>query len=212
MPACAILNRRNSPEQAHTQRLRILKHVFILTAFAALLSLMACSQEAPEPTPVPTQTPTPPPTATPPPTSTPAPTATPAPTQEPTPTATPQAALFEYSRAVRLLRVEEFRDAINAFDLVIKKLPDFGRAYYGRGLSFYGDERLDLALEDFNKAIDLEPDYPDSYVARARLYIDREDITAARADLQEALKVAHPIRDAEAIIAARTMLSQLGGS
>jgi tetratricopeptide (TPR) repeat protein len=112
---------------------------------------------------------------------------------------------------VRLLRVEEFRDAINAFDLVIKKLPDFGRAYYGRGRSFYGDERLELALEDFNKAIDLEPDFPGTYVARARLYIDQEDLASARADLQEALEVAHPIRDANTIITARTMLSQLTG-
>ena len=94
---------------------------------------------------------------------------------------------------------------------MIKKLPDFGRAYYGRGLSFYGDERLELALEDFNKAIELEPDYPGSYVARAKLYIDQEDLAAARADLQGALDVAHPIRDAEVIRAARMMLSQLSG-
>ena len=189
----------------------MLKYIHTLIVCAALLCLAACSQDAPEPTPLPTQTPTPPPTATPPPTPTPAPTATPTPQPEPTVTATPQAALFEYSRAVRLLRVEEFRDAINAFDLVIKKLPNFGRAYFGRGLSFYGDERLELALEDFNKAIELELDFPGSYVARARLYIDQEDIAAARADLQDALDVAHSIRDADVIRAARLMLSQLSG-
>ena len=57
----------------------------------------------------------------------------------------------------------------------------------------------------------MEPDFPGSYVARARLYIDQEDIAAARADLQDALDVAHPIRDAEVIRVARTLLSQLIG-
>ena len=54
---------------------------------AVVLAVIACGQEAPEPTPVPT----PVPTATPAPTSTPAPTPTPVPpTPTPTPTATPE--------------------------------------------------------------------------------------------------------------------------
>ncbi|MCY4651640.1 MAG: hypothetical protein OXC95_00580, partial [Dehalococcoidia bacterium] len=116
---------------------------------AIAILIGACSEPAPVPTPTPEPTAapthTPVPTQTPIPTATPMPTVTPEPTAEPEPTATVQtAALFEYSRAVRLLEVQEFADAITAFDLVIRKLPDFGRAYYRRGLSFYGDERLEL--------------------------------------------------------------------
>ncbi len=175
---------------------------------------IACSDPEPEPTPTPEPTPvptqTPIPTPTPAPTATPDPTATPEPTAEPEPTPTVQtAALFEYSRAVRLLEVQEFDDAITAFDLVIRKLPDFGRAYYRRGLAFYGDERLELALEDFDKAAELEPNYAGTYVARAKVHLDQDRKTDARADLEKAIEVANPIRDRNAIIEARLLLSGL---
>ena len=105
--------------------------------------------------------------------------------------------------------MQEFDDAITAFDLVIRKLPDFGRAYYRRGLAFYGDERLELALEDFDRAVELEPDYARTYVARAKLYIDEGNTAGARADLEKALEVANPIRDGNAITEARRLLSGL---
>ena len=128
------------------------------------------------------------------------------------PTATPQiAALFEYMRAVRLLEVQEFDDAVTAFDLVIRKLPDFGRAYYGRGKAFYGDERPELALEDFETSIRLEPDHPGAYIARAKLYLDRGQRDDARDDLEEALEVANPIRDWLHIAEAEMMIADLGG-
>lgn len=199
-----------------------------LAAFlvVAMLTLAACFDPEPEPTPEPTPTATatavpPPPTATPEPTATPAPpTATPEPTStpeptatptpEPSPTATPQiAALFEYSRAVRLLEVQEFDDSIAAFGLVIRKLPEFARAYHGRGLAFYGDERLGLALEDFDTAIGLEPEYGPTYVARARLYIDEGETAKAVADLETALSVFSPVREGREIAAVRALLDSI---
>ena len=186
-------------------------------ALAALALLAGCSPPAPEPTatPVPTATPTLTPTATPvppsptpPPTATPVPTPTPEPTATPTPEATPQAALFEYSRARRLLEVQEFKDAITAFDLVIRKVPDFGRAYYYRGLAFEGDERMEPAMEDYAKAIELEPTFPYTYVVRAGAYLEMGEREKARADFEKALEAANPIRDAELIQIVRTLLGR----
>ena len=180
----------------------------------ALLIAGACASPAPAPTPVPTPEPTETPiaTATPEPTAEPepAPTATPAPEVDPTPT--PQVTgLFEYMRAVRLLRVQEFDDAVTAFDLVIRKLPDFGRAYYGRGQAFHGDERPELALEDFATSIELEPDHPGAYIARAKLYLERNQREEARTDLRTALEVANPIRDWMHIAEAEQIVANLGG-
>lgn len=172
-------------------------------ALVALGLLAGCSPPPPEPTATPVPTATPAPTATPvPPSPTPPPTATPEPTAE----ATPQAALFEYSRARRLLEVQEFKDAITAFDLVIRKVPDFGRAYYYRGLAFEGDERMELAMEDYAKAIELEPTFPDTYVIRARAHLEMGEREKARADFEKALEVANPIRDAELIRVVRALL------
>ncbi len=190
----------------------MMKHGLTLALIAALALALACSAPPPEPTPTPepTATATPEPTPTPLPTATPPPTATPEPTATPTPEPTPQiAALFEYSRAVRLLQVQEFGDAALAFDLVIRKLPDFARAYYGRGRAFYGDERTELALEDFETAIDLDPDFPGGYIGRARISRDEGDTQAALADLTRALDVANPIRDWREIAAARELLAEI---
>ncbi len=190
----------------------MLKTGLFLALTAALILATGCSSAAPEPTP----TPVPEPTHTPVPTPTPASTATPEPTPTSTPaadpTATPQtAALFEYMRAVRLLEIQEFDDAVTAFDLVIRKLPDFGRAYYGRGKAFYGDERPELALEDFETSIRLEPGHPGAYIARAKLYLDREQREDASSDLDKALEVANPIRDWQHIAEAEKMIADLGG-
>ena len=190
----------------------MLKFGLVVTLTLVILMAAGCASPAAEPTPIPI----PKPTATPDPTPTPEPTATPEPTQTPTPaadpTATPQtAALFEYMRAVRLLEIQEFDDAVTAFDLVIRKLPDFGRAYYGRGKAFYGDERTELALEDFETSIRLEPDHPGAFIARAKLHLDRDQREDARSDLDMALAVANPIRDWQHIAEAEKMIADLGG-
>ena len=190
------------------------KFGLILILTAGLLIAAGCGGPTPEPTPVPTPEPTqtPQPTPTPEPTSTPEPAPTSTPEPAPDPTATPQtAALFEYMRAVRLLEIQEFDDAVTAFDLVIRKLPDFGRAYYGRGKAFYGDERPELALEDFATSIKFEPDHPGAYIARAKLYLDRDQMEDAREDLRTSLEVANPIRDWFHIREAEQMIADLGG-
>ena len=92
---------------------------------------------------------------------------------------------------------------------MIRKLPEFGRAYYGRGLAYYGDERLDLALEDFDTAIGLEPEYGPTYVARARLYVDRGEIDKAVADLEKALTVFSPVREGREIAATEALLDSI---
>ena len=181
-----------------------------LALMVLVLGLAALAWGCSPPEPEPTATPVPPTATAVPPSPTPPPaTATSVPpTATPEPEATPQAALFEYSRARRLLEVQEFKDAITAFDLVIRKVPDFGRAYYYRGRAFEGDERIELAMEDYTKAIELEPTFPDTYVVRAGAYVEMGEREKARADLERALEVANPIRDAELIRLVRTLLGR----
>ena len=178
----------------------------LLSAFAAALIAAACSESTPAPTA------TPPPTGTPAPTPTPAPppSPTPVPVDTPTPTPTPKLeALFDYSRAVRLLDVAEYDDAILAFDVVIRKLPGFAQAYHGRGLAYYRDERLELALEDFDRAIELKPDFADAHVSRAVVRVDLDDTGKAIADLEMALSLYDRSRDLLQITATVALLNSL---
>ncbi len=156
---------------------------------AATLAVAACSSPPPEPT----STPPPTSTATPVSTSTPVPT----PTVEPTPTTvagdptpTPELdALFLYTQAVQLLTAGMYKEAIPPYSSVIKRIPDFGLAYHGRALAYYHEERLQLALDDFDKTIELKPEFADAYRNRAIVHRDRDETDKAIADLDVALKL-----------------------
>ena len=185
---------------------------FSVLPLVVLLLASACSNETapvvstPTATVVPTETPLPSPTASPTPEPSPTPAATP--TSTPTP-ASPAAGLFEYSRAIRLLEVQEFTQAIAAFGLVIRKLPDFAQAYRGRGVAYYREELLDLALEDFDAAIDLKPGYAGAYADRAVVYQDLGDIDKSIADLEKAISEFDPLRESLRLAAAERALERL---
>ena len=216
------------PRDAKLLQLSALKSRLILVALPTFaLLIAACSSSEPEAQPtiargptavlptatataVPTPEPTiaPLPTATPVPSPTPGPTATPEPTSSPTP-ASQSAGLFEYSRAVRLLEVQEFDRAIAQFDLVIRKLPDFSRAFHGRGRAFFGDERYELALEDYDKAIELEPEFPGAYVDRGILREQQGNTESAVDDWNMAIEFADPIRHSGLISAVEKLLASV---
>ena len=92
------------------------------------------------------------------------------------------------------------------FFAVIRKLPKFARAYYGRGEAFAGDGRYELALEDFNQAIKIDPKIPESYISRGKIYMARGEIGAALGDWNKAIEVADSRREADDISEAKKLL------
>jgi len=189
-------------------RFSSMKRPYALIALSATAWLLACASPTLTPaataTSVATVTPTP--VASP----TPAPTPTPAPETEALPTATPQvAALFDYSRAVHLTRVQEWDDAIASYGIVIRKLPNFALAYHGRGRAYFGDERFGLAMEDFDTAIKLEPDFGGAYAERARVHIELGNTEAAVKDLELAIQRFHPLREGRLLAEARELLDSI---
>ena len=186
---------------------------FSILLLPAFLFAAACSGSDPLPTATPIPTGAPTATLVPAPTSVPTPTPTPAPTATPTPTPTPRpasAGLFDYSRAVRLLEIQEFKQAIAAFGLVIRRLPDFAEAYRGRGFASYKEDLFDVALEDFDKAIELKPGLAGAYADRATLFQDRGETEKAIADFEKAISLYDPARDTFRILELAAILSNLG--
>ena len=185
---------------------------FSILALPAFLFAAACSGSDPLPTATPTATVAP--TATPVPAPTPIPTPTPTPmptaTPSPSPTARPASAgLFDYSRAIRLLEVQEFTQAIAAFGLVIRRLPEFAEAYRGRGIAYYKEDLFDLALEDFDKAIELKPGLARAYADRATIFQDRGETEKAIAEFEKAISMYDPARDAFRIAELRVIVGNL---
>ena len=170
----------------------------------------ACSDSETASVPTPTAAPPPAPTSTVVPTPSPVPSPSATPSPEPTPEPTPEVqALFEYSRAVNLLRAAQYEDAIPAYGLVIRLLPDFALVYNGRGIAYYNEERLALALDDFNRSIELKLEFADAYVNRALVYRDQGAMENAIADLEEALSIYEADRDIVKSIEVSLLLEDL---
>jgi hypothetical protein len=193
-------------DRSMTKKLRVL----MLNAVGIALVTGACSTATPVPTatPIPTATATPTPVSAPSPTPTPVPTA--APTATPTPTPKPPDALFSYTYAVRLLRAAQYEDAIPQFGMVIRILPDFAKAYHGRGLAYYNNEQEELAIEDFSKAIELKLDYADAYRNRGVAYRNAGDLLQGIADLRKAISLYEGAGDFAAAEAAKRLLGNTG--
>ena len=167
-------------------KMNLSRTLLLPVGLLAAVVLAGCSESGSEPTPAPPTAETAP-TATPVPAPSPSPTPSPEPAAEPEPTPAQTGVLFDYLYAVRLIEAAQWKDAIGAFGLVIRRLPEYGRAYFGRGLAYYNEEQLAPALEDFDRAIELEPTLAQAYKQRGMLHRDQGRTELAVSDLERAL-------------------------
>ena len=107
------------------------------------------------------------------------------------------------------MEIAEYDDSIAAFGLVIRLLPDLYLAYHGRGLAYYHDERFGLALEDFDKAIEIKPDFAEAYKSRAVLHEDQGERDKAIADLRKAISFYDRLRESRRLLEAIDLLEEL---
>lgn len=59
--------------------------------------------------------------------------------------------------------------------------------YFGRGVALQKDHRVDEALADFDKAIQLKPEYAEAYTSRAAIFLGRALYTQDPADYDRAI-------------------------
>ncbi len=133
------------------------------------------------------------------------------PTKVPEPTdATEQSgALFSYMAGVNLSRAGMHEEAIPQFALVIRRLPEFAEAYYGRGVAYFEEDLFSPALDDLSQAILLKPALADAYAARADVYVSKQEYDMAIIDLQKAISLYDRNRFPEKIVDAERRLSKL---
>jgi len=63
------------------------------------------------------------------------------------------------------------------------------RAYYNRGHAYAEQKKYDLALSDYNKAIELDPKYVKAYNGRGNAYSDQKKYDLAIADYTQAIEL-----------------------
>ena len=82
------------------------------------------------------------------------------------------------------------REAVSAYDMVIRLKPDFAEAYYNRGTAKTFVAEYQLAITDFDEAIHLKPEFVEAYYNRGLTKFILNQSEAAEHDLRTALKLA----------------------
>jgi tetratricopeptide (TPR) repeat protein len=72
---------------------------------------------------------------------------------------------------------------------VISQNQNIPLAYYGRGVAFKDENKIDEALNDYSKAIQLNPDYADAYYNRGALLLNENKIDEALNDFNKAIQL-----------------------
>ncbi len=82
------------------------------------------------------------------------------------------------------------REAVSAYDMVLRLKPDFAEAYYNRGTAKTFVAEYQLAITDFDEAIHLKPEFVEAYYNRGLTKFTLNQSEAAEHDLRTALKLA----------------------
>jgi tetratricopeptide (TPR) repeat protein len=96
-------------------------------------------------------------------------------------------ALADYEKAVTLN--PHNTEAIRSRTQIKKMKSDAIQEYIVRGISHATQNALDLALEDYNKAISLDPTYARAFDYRGDVYKSKGDLERAIADYSEAIRL-----------------------
>jgi tetratricopeptide (TPR) repeat protein len=82
---------------------------------------------------------------------------------------------------------KNYDKSMTYLNAAINENTEYYKGYYNRGLLYAQTNRMEEALNDFTKAIDLKQ-YPKAYVARANVYYTLHDFNKAITDAQTVLK------------------------
>ncbi|MCC5932626.1 MAG: tetratricopeptide repeat protein [Candidatus Cyclonatronum sp.] len=85
-------------------------------------------------------------------------------------------------------RDENYEEALDAFTFAVEKNPEFEAAYKFRAETHIALEDNDAALEDANKALELDNTYTEAYLVRSMLLRNRKAWDEALADADEAIR------------------------
>lgn len=102
----------------------------------------------------------------------------------------PKSAEACFNRGVAHLHKEQWDQAIEEFNEVVRLEPKNPETYYNRGFARAKTQKHDEALSDFDAFLRLRPDEADGYLSRAGV-LDAQGLTAeALADLDTAIRLA----------------------
>lgn len=93
-----------------------------------------------------------------------------------------------FYRGICYRKLDRFNESITDFNAILTKLPDEPTLLCERAISLFKNQQIELALDDLNKAVELDASNPYRYTSRAfiRAYVD---IDGAIEDYQKAIEL-----------------------
>lgn len=95
----------------------------------------------------------------------------------------------EYIKAVECLKATDYAEALNWINKAIQKEEQRPDYYSERGVIYFHLEKLDLAIQDMDKAVSLQPDYSYRYSSRAFIRSVMKNVDGAIADYEKAIEL-----------------------
>lgn len=93
-----------------------------------------------------------------------------------------------YYRAISFRKTENFKASIDDFTQMLERLPNEPSILCERGISYFLNNDVELALKDMDLAVELDPENPYRYSSRA--YIKAKvDVEGAIKDYQKAVEL-----------------------
>ena len=93
-----------------------------------------------------------------------------------------------YVRALCYRKTVDYEKSIVDFTAILQRLPDEATLLCDRGISYFENKNIELALQDMDKAVELEPQNPYRYSSRAYIRAN-VDIEGAIADYEKAIEL-----------------------
>lgn len=84
---------------------------------------------------------------------------------------------------------KNYDNAINEYNTAIQLNPDFGLAYFFRGMACSENGDLDQAMSDFDKVIVHNPDITEAHYFRGYVYQKKGDFAQAIVDYNKAIQI-----------------------
>ncbi len=97
--------------------------------------------------------------------------------------------LEAYNKGQSALAAEHYEKAIEIFDGILEKEPNFGRAVLEKGLAYFRLKKYEKAIENYNRAEEMLPGTAELYFGRARCYAMLENIEEAEKDYLKVLAI-----------------------
>ena len=93
----------------------------------------------------------------------------------------------EYEKALALTKEQKYLEALELYNAALKSDNSNPDILHDRGVCLFHLKRVEPALDDFNRAAELQPDYSYRYSSRAFILSSMKKYDEAAADYQKAI-------------------------